>query len=230
MSLEFSCTGLGLLVILIGSIGNWLCICVFCRKRFRSSILTPFFIALLVADCIYLTVRVIKLLYYQQTLFHNFFRASSCSSSSLVHIYGYLTQYAPQFFVPFCHYEFYIRFSLLLMSFLAIQRAYDMCHSSYRIIPRNSSTRSSPYVLIICAFGLSYCFELFGLSVFCSTKLSSTIAYQWYETLRMNLSNETMHLITFIKNQTNDQHAIDCITKNDSACEQEERVQIIRKC
>jgi hypothetical protein len=168
-----------------------------------------------------------KLFYYQQTLFHNFFHSSSCSTSTLIEIYGYFTQNAPQFFIPFCHYEFYIRFALLLMSFLAVQRAYDMCHSSYRIIPQNSSSRSFLYILA--AFILSYLFEFFGLSIFCSYELSPTIAYQWYNDLRTNLSNETVHLITFIKNQSNDQHEIDCIMKNESVCSQAERVQIVRK-
>ncbi len=230
MPVNISCTWIGILVIVIGSIGNWLCICVFCRKRFRSSILTPFFIALLIADCIYLTFRIMKLFYYQETLFLNFFHvSSSCSTSFFVEIYGYFTQHAPQYFIPFFHYEFYIRFALLLMSFLAVQRAYDMCHSSYRIIPRNSSTRSFSCILILCAFILSYLFEFFGLSIFCSYELSSTIAYQWYNHLRTNLSNETIHLITFIKNQSNNQNDIDCIMKNESVCSQAQRIQIVRK-
>jgi hypothetical protein len=220
---------IGILIILIGSIGNWLCICVFCRKRFRSSILTPFFLALLIADCIYLTFRVTKLLYYQQTLFHNFFDASSCSSSFLIKIYGYFIQYAPQIFIPFAHYEFYIRFSLILMSFLAVQRAYDIFHSSYRITLRNSSERSFSYILIICAFILAYFFEFFGLSIFCSHELSSTIAYEWYNYIRTNLSNETIHLITFIKNQSNDQKEIDCIMNNETVCSHQELTQIVRK-
>jgi hypothetical protein len=229
MAIESLCTWIGISIILFGSIGNWLCICVFCRKRFRSSMLTPFFIALLIADCIYLICRVMKLFYYQQTLFHNFFDASSCSSSFLIQIYGYFTQYAPQFLIPFGHYEFYIRFTLLLMLFLAIQRAYDMYYSFYRIISRNSSTRSFSYILIICALILSYLFEFFGLSIFCSKELSSTIAYQWYDYIRTNLSNETIHFITFIKNQSNNQDEIDCLMNNETVCSHQQRVQIVRK-
>jgi hypothetical protein len=191
--------------------------------------LTPFFIALLIADCIYLTFRVIKLLYYQQTLFHNFFNSSSCSTSILIQTYGYFTQHAPQIFIPLCHYEFYIRFSLILMSFLAIQRAYDMFHSSYRIIPRNCSTRSVSLILILGAFVLSYLFELLGLSIFCSYELSSNVAYDWYNYIRQNLSNETVHLITFMKNQSDHQYEIDCIMNNETVCSHEQRLQIVRK-
>ncbi|CAF0829853.1 unnamed protein product [Rotaria sp. Silwood1] len=228
MTIELSCTWIGVLIILIGSIGNWLCICVFFRKRFRSSILTPFFIALLVADCIYFTFRVIKLLFYQQTLFENIVSQSSCAQSLLLRIYGYFTQYAPQIFIPLCHYEFYIRFSLLLMSFLATQRAYDMFHSSYRMIPRNSSPRSFSYLLILCAFILAYLFEFFGLNIFCSSELSSKIAYQWYNYIRTNLSNETTQLISFMKNESNNQSEIDCIINNATICSREQTIQIVR--
>ncbi|CAF1100811.1 unnamed protein product [Adineta steineri] len=225
---DSSCTWIGILIILIGSIGNWLCICVFCRKRFRSSILTPFFVALLIADCIYLTFRVIKLLYYQHTLFDNFFSTLSCSSSLLTQIYGYFAQNAPQIFIPLCHYEFYIRFSLILMSFLAIQRAYDMFHSSYRILQRNPSTRSFAYILIISAFILAYLFELFGLSIFCSYELSSNVAYGWYDYIRTHLSNETTSLIKFLKNQSSNQSEIDCIIDNDTVCSHEQQAEIVR--
>ncbi|CAF5124591.1 unnamed protein product [Rotaria sp. Silwood1] len=229
MTIELSCTWIGVLIILIGSIGNWLCIFVLFRKRFRSSILTPFFIALLVADCIYFTFRVIKLLFYQQTLFENIVSQSSCAQSLLLRIYGYFTQYAPQIFIPLCHYEFYIRFSLLLMSFLATQRAYDMFHSSYRMIPRNSSPRSFSYLLILCAFILAYLFEFFGLNIFCSSELSSKIAYQWYNYIRTNLSNETTQLISFMKNESNNQSEIDCIINNATICSREQTIQIVRK-
>lgn len=230
MAINFSCTWAGMLIIFFGSIGNWLSICVFYRQRFRSSILTPFFISLLVADCFYLTFRVIKLFYYQQTLFDNFVHFSSCETTFFVQIYGYITQYAPQLFIPFFHYEFYIRFALLLMSFLTIQRAYDMRHSTYRIILRKSAPkRSLAYSLIICALILSYLFEFFGLSIFCSTELSSTTAEQWYNHLNTILSNETIHFITFIKNQTNDQKEIACIINNGSVCSEDEHLKLIRK-
>jgi hypothetical protein len=229
MSIESSCTWIGIFIILIGSIGNWLCICVFSRKRFRSSVLTPFFVALLIADCIYLTFRVMKLLYYQETLFHNFFLTLSCSSSIFIQLYGHFTQYAPQIFIPLCHYEFYMRFSLLLMMFLAAQRAYDMCHSSYRFMQRNSSTKSFAYLFISSAFVLAYLFEFFGLSVFCSRELSSNTAYEWYNYIRMNLSNETSHLITFMQNQSANYTEIDCVSNNESTCSRDQSAQIVRK-
>lgn len=228
MTAYFSCTWLGVFIILIGSIGNWLCVCVFCRKRFRSSMLTPFFIALLVADCIYLTFRVIKLLYYQQTLFHNFFSTLSCSSSLLIRIYAYFTQYAPQILVPLCHYEFYVRFSLILMSFLAVQRAYDMCNSSYRIVRRNTSARNLSLILIAAAFTLAYLFEFFGLSIFCSSALSARTSYEWYNYLRTNLSDELEQFIAFARNQSASDDQIACLAHNGTACSEDQRVQLVR--
>jgi archaellum component FlaF (FlaF/FlaG flagellin family) len=225
-----SCTWIGFLVILMGSIGNLLCICVFLRKRFRSSVLTPFFVALLITDCIYLTFRVTKLLYYQETLFQQFLFSSSCSLSLFIRVYGYFAQNAPQIFIPLCHYELYIRFSLLLMSFLAIQRAYDMCISSFRLIQRSSSSRSFSFVLIISAFIIAYVLEFFGLSIFCSYELSSNTAFQWYDYLYHNLSNETIHLTNFIQNQSANQTDIDCMDNNRSSCSHEQIAHIARKC
>jgi hypothetical protein len=223
------CTWIGLMVIFTGSIGNWLCICVFLRRRFRSSVLTPFFVSLLIADCIYLTFRVTKLLYYQETLFQQFLFSSSCSLSLFIRFYGYFAQNAPQIFVPLCHYELYIHFSLLLMSFLAIQRAYDMCQSSFRLIKRSSSSRSFSFVLIFSAFIIAYLLEFFGLSIFCSYELSSNTAYQWYDYLYNNLSNETIHLKNFMLNQSANETDIDCIIYNRSSCSYERIVHIARK-
>jgi hypothetical protein len=223
------CTWIGFIVILTGSFGNWLCICVFFRKRFRSSVLTPFFVALLIADCIYLTFRVIKLLYYQETLFHNFVFSSSCTLSLFIRLYAYFTQNAPQILIPLCHYELYIHFSLLLMSFLAIQRAYDMCRSSFRLIKRSSSSRSFSFVLIFNAFLIAYILEFFGLSIFCSYELSPNTAYQWYDYLYNNLSNETIHLANFMVNQSANQTDIDCLISNRSSCSHEQIVHIARK-
>ena len=223
------CTCIGLIVILTGSIGNWLCICVFFRKRFRSSVLTPFFVALLIADCIYLTVRVIKILYYQETLFQQFLFKSSCSLSLFIRLYAYFVHNAPQLFIPLCHYELYIRFSLLLMSFLAIQRAYDMCRSSFRLIKRSSSSRIFSFILVLNAFIIAYILEFFGLSIFCSYELSSNIAYQWYDYLYNNLTNETIHLKNFMLNQSANQEDIDCVINNRSSCTHERLIQIVRK-
>lgn len=226
---DYTCTWIGLLIIIVGSFGNWLCICVFSRKRFRTSTLTPFFIALLVSDCMYLIFRVMKLIYYQQTLFHNSLIHSSCASSLLTRFYGYYTQYAPQILIPLCHYEFYIRFALLLMCFLAVQRTYDMCYSPSRLLVRKSSSKVLSYILIISALVISYIFELAGLSIFCSDELSSTIAYQWYSYLQNNLTNETSQLITFMKEQSANQSELDCVDANSSRCSREQITQIVRK-
>lgn len=224
-----SCTSIGIATILLGSIGNWLCIGVFFRKRFRSSVLTPFFVSLLIADCIYLTLRVIKLFYYQETLFQRFSFGSSCSLSIFIRSYGYITQYAPQIFVPLCQYELYIRFSLILMCFLAVQRAVDMYRSSYRLIQRSSSSGLLTYVLILSAFLLAYLLEFLALSVFCSSALSSTVAYQWYEYLSEHLSNETVHLMQFMHAQSANATDIDCLVYRNSSCSPERNVQLARK-
>ncbi len=223
------CTWIMFLLISMGSLGNVLCICVFFRKRFRSSVLTPFFVSLLIADCIYLSFRVVKLFYYQETLFEQFLFRSSCSLSLFVRIYGYFTQYLPQIFIPLCHYELYIRFTLILMSSLAIQRAYDMCRLSFRLISRNSSQRSFSFILILNAFIIAYLLEFFGLSIFCSNELSPNVAYQWYDYLYNNLSNETIQLTEFIQNQSVNQAHIECIINNRSSCSYEEIAHIARK-
>ncbi|CAF0817167.1 unnamed protein product [Adineta ricciae] len=212
----------------MGSLGNVLCICVFLRKRFRSSLLTPFFVTLLIVDCIYLNFRVIKLLYYQDTLFQQFLFQSSCSSTFFIKIYAYFTQYAPQIFIPLCHYELYIRFSLILMSCLSIQRAYDMGRTSFRLIQRNSSSRSFAFVIIFIAFLSAYILEFFGLSIFCSVTLSSTTAYQWYDYLYKHFPKETNSLMSFMQNNSASQYEIDCLIKNRSACSYEEVERIAR--
>ncbi|CAF0720461.1 unnamed protein product [Adineta ricciae] len=206
----------------MGCLGNVLCICVFLRKRFRSSLLTPFFVTLLVVDCIYLNFRVIKLLYYQDTLFQQFLFQSSCSSTFFIKIYAYFSQSAPQIFIPLCHYELYIRFSLILMSCLAIQRAYDMGRTSFRLIQRNSSSRSFAFVIIFIAFLSAYILEFFGLSIFCSVTLSSTTAYQWYDYLYKHFPNETNLLMSFMQSNSASQYEIDCLINNRSACSYEE--------
>jgi uncharacterized membrane protein YecN with MAPEG domain len=199
------------------------------HKRLFSSVLTPFFVALLLADCIYLFFRVIKLFYYQETLFEKIRFGSSCSSSILIRIYGYFTQYAPQIIIPLCHYELYLRFSLLLMSFLAVQRAYDMCLSSYQFIQRSSSSKTLSFVLIFHAFVIAYALEFLGLSIFCSSKLSLNVAYQWYKHLSEHLSNETMYLAQFMRNQSAEQIDINCIIDRNASCSQERIAHIARK-
>lgn len=223
------CIIVGFLLILIGSVGNWLCIGVFFRKRLRSSILTPFFVSLLLADCMYLTFRVMKLLYYQDTLFQRFLFGTSCSQNLLIQIYAYFSQNAPQIFIPLCHYELYIHFALLLMAFLAIQRAYDVCRTSSRLIKRSSSSRWFSFLLIFTAFIIAYILEFLGLSIFCSNELSATTAYQWYEYLYHNLSNETNHLMNFMRNQSATENEINCLISNRSSCSLQETIDLARK-
>jgi hypothetical protein len=115
------------------------------------------------------------------------------------------------------------------MSFLAIQRAYDMCRTSYRLVKRSSSSRALSFVLILTAFIIAYVLEFVGLSIFCSYELSANTAYQWYDYLYHNLSNETNQLVNFMMNQSANQTEIDCIVYNRSSCSHEEIVRIARK-
>lgn len=222
------CNSISIIIIILGSIGNLLCLAVFSRKAFRASILTPFFVGLLMADCLYLVFRVMKLSYLQETLFDRLLPQLHCSSSLLAEFYGYLSQNAPQFFVPLFHYEFYIRFSLLLMSFLTVQRAYDMYRTHDRLLTRKSSKYLCA-ALIITAFIISYALELTGLNIFCSTKLDSRTAYEWYQFLRINMSNETVNLFKFMKNQSASENELNCIIGNSTNCSENERKSIIRK-
>ena len=224
-----TCTTILLFIIFIGSFGNLLCLAVFLQKRFRKSKLTPFFIALLIADSIYLIFRVIKIFYYQQTLFHEFILLQSCGSNWLIRSYRYFTQHAPQIFIPFAHYEFYIRFSLLLMSFLAVHRAYDVCKPSNRFLSHKSSSKYVSYLSILLAFILSYVFEFFGLSIFCSKELSPTLAYEWYNHLRQNLTNETSTFLSFMKNQSASTSEMECLMEIRPECPEETVRRIVRK-
>ncbi|CAF0879284.1 unnamed protein product [Adineta ricciae] len=132
----------------------------------------------------------------------------SCSSSLLIQIYAYFARHAPQIFVPLCHYELYIRFSLILMSFLAVQRAYDMFHSSYRLMHKSIATQTFSYMLIFFALIVAYAFEFFGLSIFCSNELSAQTAYQW--------------------NSSGNQSEIDCLLQNDTNCSREQQMETVR--
>ncbi|CAF3986743.1 unnamed protein product [Rotaria magnacalcarata] len=96
------------------------------------------------------------------------------------------------------------------------------------MIPRNSSSRSFSYILISCAFILAFLFEMFCLNIFCSSELSADISYECYSCIHTNLSNETISLISFMKNQPSNQSEIDCISNNATFCPHDEIVQIVR--
>ena len=219
------CTWASLSVMTIGSAGNLFCILIFLRRRFRSSSLTPFFIALLISDCIYLSFRILKLVYYQETLFHQGLFGASCSFSFLIHVYGYLTQFTPQCLLPLFHYELYIRFSLILMSFLTIQRAYDIYRSSMHFVQRNSASQFSSILLIVQAFIVAYLLEFFGLSIFCSKTFSSTLALKWQNYLFEHLPNETTYWIDFLKNQSTENSQVNCLKYKENNCSTEQQAE-----
>jgi hypothetical protein len=223
------CTWIGILLIFMGSIGNCLCITVFVRKRFRWSVSSICFITLLIADCIYLTFRVIKVLYYQQTMFNQFSFVSSCSQSFLIGPYASLAQNAPQFFIPLIHYEFYIRFSLLLISFLAVQRAIDMYRTWCQCSQRASLSYTSPIVLIVSAFSLAYALEFFSLNIFCSSSLSEKVSSHWLDYLLEHLPNESVHLADFMRNHSASDDDVHCLVGNGSRCSSERLHQLTRK-
>lgn len=225
--MESNCTWMTLLIIFVGSIGNSICLRIFSRKKLRSSNLSIFFVSLIVADTLYLIFRVFKLFYYQQAIFHQLIVGKTCDSSWLIQVYGYIIQSAPQIFIPLFHYEFYVRFSLLLMCCLGLQRAFDMYHASTGLVNTKSSVKVKSYYLIIPAFIGSYSMELLELNVFCSRELSSDVAYEWFSYIHKNLTNETSYLIQFMQNQSANQWEIDCLFANQSNCPQEDVRDII---
>lgn len=223
------CTTIYLFLMTIGSIGNLFSLMVFLGEKFRSASLTPFFAALLLSDSIYLNFRIIKLIYYQETLFKQVSSSFSCSSSFLFEIYGFLTQFSPQYILPLFHYEFYIRFSLILMSFLAVRRAHDIYRSSLCLIQRSSTSRKCSFFLICLAFVLSYFIELFSLLLFCSSNLSPQTSDQWRSVLLKEFRGKTSFIVESMVNRSFSTEQIECFIGKIGRCSNAERIQISRK-
>ncbi|CAF3508538.1 unnamed protein product [Adineta steineri] len=208
-----SCTFVGICLFLLGSSGNGLCILVFLRKKFRYRMITPYFIVLLLADSTYLLFRLMKLPYYSQTLFK--FRTNtkgSCITTFLVQAYEHATQTWPQPFIPLVQSETYMRFSLILMCIMSIQRTVFLTRSLKLLIVRTTFTEKYKYqgtiLIIISAFLLAYSFEFAGLTLFCSKSSNQNMIYDWFIHMNKYMKNVTYLLTNTMTDQTD---ALKCV-------------------
>jgi hypothetical protein len=193
-----SCTLIGLFLFLVGTSGNGLCIIVFLRQKFRYRIITPYFVVLLFADSIYLLFRLIKLFYYSQTLFNLKLESKdSCSNTLIVRAYQHATQTWPQTLVPLVHFETYMRFSIILMCIVSVQRTTLLTRSLKRLVlPAVFKDKHKwTFLFIIISFCLAYIFEFFGLTLFCSKSNNRDVSYQWFIYMSKYMKNSS-YLLT----------------------------------
>jgi hypothetical protein len=224
-----SCILLAVSSILFGSLGNFICILVFLRPKFRSRRITPYFIALLIADSIYLIFRLIKLLYYSQSLFQSVRDPNaSCSHNFFARFYQRVTQTWPQAFVPLVHAETYIRFSLILMCIVSVQRTDYISQSLKKLLtPRTQSIfekHKLTILFILCAFALAYAFEFAGLTLFCSRSLNRDIAYDWFLHMTQHLDHNATLLFTNAL-RPNRSHSLSCVVNG--SCAHDELIDIV---
>ena len=211
-----SCTFLGVFLFLLGTSGNSLCIIVFLRRKFRHRLITPYFIVLLVADSFYLPFRLIKLFYYSQTLFQrNFHSKESCSNTSFVRVYQHATQTWPQIFIPFIHSETYIRFSIILMCIISVQRMICITRSLKQLVLpalyNDSRKHKWTFVFILTAFSLAYASEFLGLTIFCSKSNNREISYQWFTYMAKHMKNSSYLLMNTINDRAD---AFQCVNEH----------------
>ena len=229
--LALSCTFIGICLFILGSSGNTLCILVFLRKKFRHRIITPYFIVLLLADSIYLLFRLIKLLYYSQTLFRLHSQTEQlCSNTYFVRIYQYASQTWPQPFVPLVHSETYIRFTLILMCIMSVQRTKFISRSiKFLILPTSSKDNHKhrrSFLLILIAFLIAYTFEFAGLTVFCSKSNNREITYDWFLYMTRNMQNATAILTNTMVNQP---RALTCVNYAIKTFQEQPLVSVLRE-
>ncbi|UJR33436.1 hypothetical protein I4U23_020881 [Adineta vaga] len=242
--LAFSCVLIGFCLFIFGSSGNGLCILVFLRKKFRYRIITPYFIVLLLADSIYLLFRFMKINYYLNTLFdlpRNSNR-NSCKETFLARIYADATQNWPQIFTPIIQPELYLRFSLILMSFMSVQRTIFIKRSlKLEIIPTTYVDKykyKGTILVIFCTFLTAYAFQFSGSVIFCSKSFSPDIAYDWFLHMNKHMNNVTNMLTSVIEKQSNDykcvNYAINILQQNqtlldnaNSVCTKEKLMEIL---
>ena len=217
--LAISCTFIGICLFILGSSGNGLCILVFLRKKFRYRIITPYFIILLFADSIYLLLRLIKLLYYSQTLFklHTNIQ-ESCSKTFFARIYQYATQEWPQTLIPLIQSETYIRFGLILMSIMSVQRTIFITRSlKFLVLPTTANDTykwKSTVLIILFTFFLAYTFEFAGLTLFCSKSINRNITYDWFIYMNKYMDNATNILLNQMTDQPNSLKCVNYVINN----------------
>ncbi len=229
--LVLSCTFIGICLFILGSSGNGLCILVFLRKKFRYRIITPYFITLLFADSIYLLFRLMKLLYYSQTLFKLHTNTEqSCSKTLLARAYQHATQTWPQFLVPLVHSETYMRFSLILMSIMSVQRTTFITRSLKFLVLPSTFKETYKYrwtiTIIFFAFLLAYSFEFAGLTLFCSKSNNRDITYNWFIYMSQYMENTTYILTNAMSDQPK---ALTCVNYAINALQQNQTLFIESK-
>ncbi|UJR13787.1 hypothetical protein I4U23_000797 [Adineta vaga] len=201
-----SCAFIGVFLFIIGSSGNGLCIIVFLREKFRHRIITPYFIVLLFADSIYLLFRLTKLYHYSQTLFNRDAQSpESCSNTLLARAYRYATQNWPQTLVPLVHSETYMRFSLILMCIMTVQRTTFITRSLKRLVLpaafSDTHKHKWTFLFILIAFCIAYTFEFAGLTLFCSKANNRDISFEWFNYMTKYMENSTSLLTNTMLDQ-----------------------------
>ncbi|CAF1494953.1 unnamed protein product [Didymodactylos carnosus] len=219
------CTFIGGIFFFIGTFGNILCIVVFLRRKFRSRIITPYFIALLLADSIYLGLRLIKLFYHQQHSFYRYLH-QSCSQNFLIDLFNMVTQKFHVLFIPFVHFETYVRFSIIVLGFLSMQRCLHL--QRLKVAKKNYWS----YSFILLSFIIAYAFEFFGLTLFCSRENNRQLSYSWFLYTVQNLTNYTNLLTISMKNHPSDyqctqQHIQRIISNVIPNCTNEQLIEIL---
>jgi hypothetical protein len=184
-----------------------------------------------------------KLPYYSATVFQLETNIEkSCPETFLARIYGYITQNWPQALVPLVHPDTYIRFSLILMSIMSVQRTLFITRSLKFLILLNTFKDTHKYkwtiFIILTTFLIAYTFEFAGLTLFCSESNNRNITYSWFIYMNTYMKNATFVLTNTMSDQPNDlkcvNYAIDTFEENqtsfmerNSVCTKEELIDIL---
>jgi len=183
-----------------------------------------------------------KLLYYSQTLFKLHTNTEElCSKTFIARLYQHATQTWPQPLVPLVHSETYIRFSLILMSIMSVQRTIFITRSlKFLVLPTSKDTCKYKWTILIIflAFCLAYTFEFAGLTLFCSKSNNRNITYDWFIYMNEYMENSTNILTNTMSDQPD---ALKCVnyaintlqqnqtllTKSKVICTKEELINIL---
>jgi len=214
-----SYASIGIFLFILGSSGNGLCIFVFLREKFRNRIIAPYFIVLLFADSIYLLFRLSKLFYYSRTLLNqNENSEGSWSSTLFARAYRHATQTWPQILVPLVHPETYMRFSIILMCIISVQRTVMISRSSKRLVlPATYNHRHKHkwiFLFIILAFVFAYAFEFASLTLFCSKSNNRDISYEWFMYMNTYMTNSTYLLTNTMIDQPDSLKCVNYVLKS----------------
>jgi hypothetical protein len=132
----------------------------------------------------------------------------SCSNTLIARAYQHATQTWPQTLVPLVHSETYMRFSLILMCIISVQRTTFITRSIKRLVlPASYSDTHKhkwTFLFIILSFFLAYIFEFVGLTLFCSKSNNRDISYEWFIYMSKYMENST-YLLTNTMNDRPDE-------------------------